>query len=382
MSSTSLPTEYQDNFFFDNEQIQSLADPSVVRAGLRYYKDNRVTSLDWEAERLWAEVEDAETEEVLAVELVYDPNGNLQVACGCATDPDRPCTHALAALFAHGARSGSPGEIAGAADRRLVRDQLPDRIEQRLDLELTPLQRGLHDDAVANAGRLAHIAKKRPLTPSEQKRLLSSLQQARMACNAAGLVDKETEGSPKLDELESILEELCVQSGLKAVVFSQWEQMTRMVEQRLRRMGLGCVRLHGGVHSAKRGELIDRFHQDDAVQVFISTDAGGVGLNLQCASVLINLDTLEPGRARPANRPGAPARPDRDGADPVAGGGKLVRRACPRAGKGQAQPVRQRGRSGWHGGCGRCLEEAGGGARGGPGERRRKRQGARPPGGG
>ena len=175
-------------------------------------------------------------------------------------------------------------------DRRLVRDQLPERIEQRLDLELTPLQRGLHDDAVANAGRLAHIAKKRPLTPSEQKRLLAALQQARMACNAAGLVDKETEGSPKLDELESILEELCVQSGLKAVVFSQWEQMTRMVEQRLRRMGLGCVRLHGGVPSARRGELIDRFHQDDAVQVFISTDAGGVGLNLQCASVLINLD--------------------------------------------------------------------------------------------
>jgi superfamily II DNA or RNA helicase len=175
-------------------------------------------------------------------------------------------------------------------DRRLVRDQLPERIEQRLDVPLTPIQRGLHDDAVANAGRLAHIAKKRPLTPSEQKRMLASLQQARMACNAAGLVDKETEGSPKLDELESILDELCLQSGLKAVVFSQWEQMTRMVEQRLRRMGLGCVRLHGGVPSSRRGELIDRFHEDDAVQVFLSTDAGGVGLNLQCASVLVNLD--------------------------------------------------------------------------------------------
>ncbi len=175
-------------------------------------------------------------------------------------------------------------------DRRLVRDQLPERTEQRLDVELTPIQRGLHDDAVTNAGRLAQIARKRPLTPSEQNRLLAALQQARMACNAAGLVDKETEGSPKLDELESILEELCVQSGLKAVVFSQWEQMTRMVEKRLRRMGLGCVRLHGGVPSSSRGELIDRFHNDDAIQVFISTDAGGVGLNLQCASVLVNLD--------------------------------------------------------------------------------------------
>jgi superfamily II DNA or RNA helicase len=175
-------------------------------------------------------------------------------------------------------------------DRRLVRDQLPDRIEQRIDVELTDIQQGLHDAALANAGRLAQIAKKRPLTPSEQNRLLASLQQARMACDAAGLVDKETEGSPKLDELETILEELCLQAGLKAVVFSQWEQMTQMVEQRLRRMGIGSVRLHGGVPSSKRGELIDRFHQDDAVQVFISTDSGGVGLNLQCASVLVNLD--------------------------------------------------------------------------------------------
>lgn len=175
-------------------------------------------------------------------------------------------------------------------DRRLVRDQLPDRIEQRLDVEMTPRQLDLHDSAMGSAGRIAQIAKRRPLTPSEQHRLLAALQQARMACNAAGLVDKETEGSPKIDELANILDDLCLQSGLKAVVFSQWKEMTRMVEHRLRLMGLGFVHLHGGVPTAKRGELMDRFREDDSVQVFLSTDAGGVGLNLQSASVLVNLD--------------------------------------------------------------------------------------------
>jgi superfamily II DNA or RNA helicase len=175
-------------------------------------------------------------------------------------------------------------------DRRLVRDQLPDRIVQRLDVALTPKQRELHDSALSAAGSLAAIVRKRPLTPGEQNRLLASLQQARMACNAAGLVDKETEGAPKLDELVDILDEICLQSGLKAVVFSQWERMTQMVEARLQRMGLGCVRLHGGVPTAKRGALLDRFRDDDAIQVFISTDAGGVGLNLQSGAVLINLD--------------------------------------------------------------------------------------------
>jgi hypothetical protein len=137
---------------------------------------------------------------------------------------------------------------------------------------------------------LAQILKRRPLTPSEQNRMMAALQQARMACNAAGLVDKETKGSPKLDELASILEEGCKLAGLKAVIFSQWAQMGEMVEELARRMGLGCVRLHGGVPSAKRGDLMDRFHNDDACQVFISTDAGGTGLNLQCASLLVNLD--------------------------------------------------------------------------------------------
>jgi SNF2 family DNA or RNA helicase len=176
-------------------------------------------------------------------------------------------------------------------DRGLVRDQLPDRIEQRLDVPLTSQQKELHDSALSAAARLAQIATRRPLTPSEQHRLMASLQQARMACNAAALVDPELPaGSPKLDELENLLEELCVQSGLKAVIFSQWERMTAMVEDIVHRLKIGCVRLHGGVPTHKRGELLDRFREHDATQVFISTDAGGTGLNLQSASVLINLD--------------------------------------------------------------------------------------------
>ena len=47
---------------------------------------------------------------------------------------------------------------------------------------------------------------------------------------------------------------------------------------------------HGGVPSSKRGALVKRFKSDPACRVFLSTDAGGVGLNLQAASVVINLD--------------------------------------------------------------------------------------------
>jgi len=63
-----------------------------------------------------------------------------------------------------------------------------------------------------------------------------------------------------------------------------------MVESLAHSLGLGYVRLYGGIPTHKRGELMDKFQNDDAIQVFISTDAGGVGLNLQAGSALINLD--------------------------------------------------------------------------------------------
>ncbi len=177
-------------------------------------------------------------------------------------------------------------------DRHLVREQLPDRIQHRLDLPLDRRQRELHDGALSSAAAIVQRANRehRPLTPSEEHRLLAALQSARMACDAAGLVDGETQGSPKLTELARLLEELCVDADHKVVVFSQWRRMTEMAGDVARQLGLGVVDLHGGVPTAGRGALIERFETDPQARVFLSTDAGATGLNLQCASALINLD--------------------------------------------------------------------------------------------
>ncbi len=181
-------------------------------------------------------------------------------------------------------------EVMLRRSRAVIADQLPERLQIVREVSMTPVQMGIHDAAMASAGQFAQYAEKRPLSPPEEKLLLAALQTARMACDAAGLVDKKTVGSPKLEELGKILEEVAVESGRKVVVFSQWEQMTAMAEQVARDLGLGTVRLHGGVAVKNRGALIEKFEQDPATQVFLSTDAGGTGLNLQCANVLINLD--------------------------------------------------------------------------------------------
>jgi superfamily II DNA or RNA helicase len=171
-----------------------------------------------------------------------------------------------------------------------VLTDLPERIVSRVVVPMTPRQVDLHADAEQVAARLLATLRRRPLTPPEEQRLMRAFQRMRMACDAAGLVDKKTPGAPKLDELARLLEEICLGEGHKVVVFSEWERMQALAAGICEALGIGFVRLHGGVPSDARGRLIDRFREDPGCQVFLSTDAGGVGLNLQVASHVVNLD--------------------------------------------------------------------------------------------
>src|SRR5437764_8252652 len=56
------------------------------------------------------------------------------------------------------------------------------------------------------------------------------------------------------------------------------------------RLGLGYTVLHGEVPGPERRKLLDRFRDDPDCRVFLSTDAGGTGLNLQSADTVINLE--------------------------------------------------------------------------------------------
>src|SRR6202047_5695949 len=97
------------------------------------------------------------------------------------------------------------------------------------------------------------------------------------------LFDKRTHHPPKLEEFREIIRELTVEENRKVVVFSEYERMTYLAGEELRKLGIGFVSLHGGVPSRQRGALIAKFRNDPGCKVFLSTDAGGVGLNLQAA---------------------------------------------------------------------------------------------------
>ena len=111
-----------------------------------------------------------------------------------------------------------------------------------------------------------------------------------MSCNSTYLLDPSTEHGTKPDELIGQLCELLESQGTKAVVFSQWKRSHELLSRRLDRRDIGHVFFHGGIPSPKRKDLVSRFKEEDGCRVFLSTDAGGVGLNLQNASAVLNMD--------------------------------------------------------------------------------------------
>jgi len=169
--------------------------------------------------------------------------------------------------------------------------QLPSRSDQNLLVPMTEMQMLYHQE---NADVVARIVKRwrktRFLSDKDQRRLTCALQNMRMSCNSTYLLDQETDHGVKADELAALFDELFVDADAKAVVFSQWTRTHDIVIRRLEARGLGYVSFHGGVPSEKRPALVERFRDDPSCRVFLSTDAGSTGLNLQHASTLVNMD--------------------------------------------------------------------------------------------
>ena len=172
-----------------------------------------------------------------------------------------------------------------------VLTQLPSRTDQNLLVPMTEMQMLHHQE---NADIVAQIVQRwrrmKFLSDKDQRRLTCALQNMRMSCNSTYLLDQETDHGVKADELAALLDGVFVEPDAKAVVFSQWTRTHDIVIRRLEARGLGYVSFHGGVPSEKRPALVDRFRDDPDCRVFLSTDAGSTGLNLQHASTLVNMD--------------------------------------------------------------------------------------------
>lgn len=172
-----------------------------------------------------------------------------------------------------------------------VETELPDRTDRNHFVSLTTAMQLEYDDYKQLASKLIQQSLKRPLTKEESEKLMIYLGIMRMICDSPSIIKgHDCDDCPKLDELTGILDEALSDPDVKIIVFSEWEGMLRKVRAHAEKSGIGYAWHTGSVPQQKRRGEILAFRNDPACRLFLSTDSGGVGLNLQNASVVVNCD--------------------------------------------------------------------------------------------
>ena len=171
-----------------------------------------------------------------------------------------------------------------------VESELPGRTVTNFFVPMADEQRARYEEYSKKAARLIALAQRRPLLPREFEQLMIHLACMRMICDTPAILDPSCRISPKLEELERILGDLLAEPDCKVIVFSEWERMLEMVRGMAGEMGIETAWHTGSVPQQRRRAEIMRFKQDPACRLFLSTDSGSVGLNLQVASAVVNVD--------------------------------------------------------------------------------------------
>jgi hypothetical protein len=171
-----------------------------------------------------------------------------------------------------------------------VETQLPGRTVKTYFVPMTEEQKSRYEDYDFPARQLMAKAQRRPLSPAEFERLQMLLACMRMICDTPAILDPECRISPKLEELEGILADLLEDPDRKVIIFSEWERMLSLVREMAGEMGVDVAWHTGSLPQQRRRAEINRFKLDPACRLFLSTDSGSVGLNLQVASAVVNMD--------------------------------------------------------------------------------------------
>lgn len=176
--------------------------------------------------------------------------------------------------------------------RRLKQDvleELPDKLEKvvyaRFDREQEKLYRAVEKNIVMSLRK-----------DSEQQyrqnklQILAELTKLRqICCDPSLLYENYSRGSAKLAVCLEYIRN-AIAGGHRILLFSQFTTMLDIIEQNLEKENIRSLKLTGATSKLKRRELVDRFQQNHAEVFLISLKAGGTGLNLTAADIVIHYD--------------------------------------------------------------------------------------------
>lgn len=174
--------------------------------------------------------------------------------------------------------------------RRLKNDvmsELPDKIEKRFLIEMTKEQKKVYKSYVDD---IKIKMKERDFT-KDKITIFSYLTKLRqLTLDPAILVEGYKGGSGKIDVTVELIEEF-IKDNHKILLFSQFTSVLDSMKKILEAEGIEYFYLDGSTKASERVQLVNEFNNSDNIKVFlISLKAGGTGLNLTSADVVIHFD--------------------------------------------------------------------------------------------
>ncbi|MGN1020480.1 MAG: DEAD/DEAH box helicase, partial [Aristaeellaceae bacterium] len=177
--------------------------------------------------------------------------------------------------------------------RRLKKDvltELPDKIETVLTAQMSPEQGKVYQSAMVRLReRVDHVMAEKGLGRGRTEVLAAITELRQICCHPALVLDDYTGTSGKLDMLLDILPG-AIAAGRRVLLFSQFTSMLKILRRHLDAEGYETMYLDGETPSSKRLEMTEQFNGGQGQIFLISLKAGGTGLNLTGADMVIHYD--------------------------------------------------------------------------------------------
>ena len=176
--------------------------------------------------------------------------------------------------------------------RRLKSNELadlPDKLEEIRYAKLETEQQQLYDGQVVHMKEMLASQEAEDFQKNKLQILAELTRIRQICCDPELLFEKYTGGSAKREACLELIQS-AIEGEHKMLVFSQFTTMLELLEQDLNREGIAYFKITGATPKQKRVELVNTFNSDNTPVFLISLKAGGTGLNLTGADIVIHYD--------------------------------------------------------------------------------------------
>ncbi|WP_160679355.1 DEAD/DEAH box helicase [Clostridium sp. C8-1-8] len=166
-----------------------------------------------------------------------------------------------------------------------VIEELPDKDEKKLIVEMTPMQKSVYSTFIKD------IRENLKNSSGGKIEIFSYLTKLRQIClDPSLLIPDYTGGSGKLEAAMSLIQDHLSKTG-KVLLFSQFTSALSKIKEQLDALNINYYYIDGSISAKERLRLVNDFNTNEEVKVFlISLKAGGTGLNLTSANLVIHFD--------------------------------------------------------------------------------------------